>query len=85
MRRGTCVKCGAEAVRAGRNAVQLGDVHPVALRPHHDHVPRRIEKSFETEDVWAFACTTCGYLEFHILDEDTLEFIRRKWIEVPPT
>ena len=35
-------------------------------------------------EAWQFVCTTCGYLEWHILDPASLEFIRGHWGPVRP-
>jgi hypothetical protein len=85
MRRGTCVKCGAAAVRAGRNALELGESLEVRLRPHLEPTFRGAVRPFATQDLWTYACTTCGYLELHLLDAAALSFIRERWLEVPPT
>jgi hypothetical protein len=33
--------------------------------------------------VWAFACTTCGYLELHVLDPVGIGYIAERWAPVP--
>jgi hypothetical protein len=35
-------------------------------------------------EAWQFACTTCGYLEWHVLDTESLQFIRDNWGHVRP-
>jgi hypothetical protein len=35
-------------------------------------------------DVWAFACTTCGYLELQFFDPEALAFVAERWQPVPP-
>ena len=82
MRRGTCDKCGSETVHAARNGINLGS-HYTGLRPHIDPGFRGAVRTHQGES-WQFACTTCGYLEWHILDPGSLEFIEGAWGHVRP-
>jgi hypothetical protein len=38
-----------------------------------------------TDGLWTFVCTTCGHLEFELLDPAAIEFVAANWIEVPPS
>jgi hypothetical protein len=35
-------------------------------------------------DVWNFACGSCGYLEWYLLDAAGLGFVNQHWAPVPP-
>ena len=84
MRRGSCVKCGSATVRAAKNGVEMGDQPSrTFLRPHVGPGFRGMVRNQEAE-LWAFACTTCGYLELHLVDPSSLAFIAQQWVEVPP-
>ncbi|MFI6316924.1 hypothetical protein ACIBG8_05365 [Nonomuraea sp. NPDC050556] len=72
-------------MHAARNGLGLGNGSRVPLRPHLDPGFRGIASTHNTEDVWTFACTFCGYTETYILGPEPLEFIRRNWPPVPPT
>ncbi|MBP7631552.1 MAG: hypothetical protein KA758_13950 [Acidimicrobiales bacterium] len=86
MRRGACVKCGSATVRAARNGVDLsggqGGVK-ARLRPDLPVDFRGMVRTHDT-DVWAFACTTCGYLELQLFDPAALAFVTERWQPVPP-
>jgi hypothetical protein len=71
-------------VRAARNGVEMGE-HPSAthLRPHLEPGFRGMVRTHGAE-LWAFACTTCGYLELHVLDAASLAYIAEHWVAVPP-
>ena len=64
-----------------QNAIKLGEEPHVVLFPHTD--PGDMRTGHNTDGIWQFACGTCGYLEFHVLDERALEFIRKRWPIVP--
>jgi predicted nucleic-acid-binding Zn-ribbon protein len=83
MRWGTCVKCGATTVRAAENGIAMGGT-AVGLRPHLAPGFRGMVRPHQA-NLWTFACTTCGYVEFHPLDPPTLAWITQNWLEVPPT
>jgi hypothetical protein len=82
MRRGTCDKCGSETVHAARNGIDLHHAY-TGLRPHLDPGFRGAVRVHQGE-AWQFACTTCGYLEWHVLDPGSLEFIKASWGHVRP-
>jgi hypothetical protein len=82
MRRGTCVKCGAASVRAARNGLQTGEGTQAALYPHLAPGYRGAVRR-QPADVWAYACTTCGYLELHLIDQGAMPFIGQHWLPVP--
>lgn len=84
MRNGTCVKCGTATVRAARNGIVIGELPNTALRPDLGPGFRGMVRTQPT-DLWAFACTTCGYLELHVLDPVGLRYIEQSWTEVPVT
>lgn len=84
MRRGTCTTCGAATVRAARNGITLGTTEGAALRPHMEPGFRGAVR-VQQADLWAFACVTCGFLEFHLPDAATLQYIGDHWLPVPPT
>jgi hypothetical protein len=82
MRDGTCTKCGAETVHAARNGISNNSSW-TELRPHLEPGFRGIVRAHRGE-AWQFACTSCGYLEWHVLDPATIEFIARSWGRVAP-
>jgi hypothetical protein len=83
MRRGTCDKCGSETVNAARNGINVGTTMHTGIRPHLEPDFRGMVRTHSGE-AWQFVCTTCGYLEWHILDPASLEFIRGHWGAVRP-
>jgi hypothetical protein len=85
MRDGRCPKCGHLTVRAARNGLQLGENYAIGVRPHRNPNEQGVFRAQRTEDLWTYACTTCGYLELHLLDQEALAFVRERWLEVPPT
>ncbi|MET8005682.1 hypothetical protein [Nonomuraea glycinis] len=72
-------------MHAARNGLGLGGAARVGLRPHIDPGFRGIASPHNTEDLWTFACTNCGYTETYVLDPEALDFIRRTWPPVPIT
>jgi hypothetical protein len=50
---------------------------------HMEGRPRGIVIPFRGE-AWQFACTSCGYLEWWVLDPQTLEHIQATWAPVAP-
>lgn len=85
MRSGTCPKCQANQVHAARNGLGLGRGAKAGLRPHIDPGFRGIAAPHDTDDVWTFACTRCGYVETYVLGAEALAFIRSAWPPVPAT
>ena len=83
MRHGTCNSCGSATVRAGQNVVQLGEHLPAVLRPHREPGTRGAFAPYSTEGLWTFVCTSCGYLEFHLVDQGALAFVAQNWLDVP--
>ena len=82
MRNGRCVKCGAATVRAARNGISNQSTH-TTMHAHMEGRPRGMVIPFQGE-AWQFACTSCGYLEWWVLDPRTLEHIQSTWTPVPP-
>ena len=82
MRRGTCDKCGSQTIHAAPNGIVMGSQFTefrTQLEPGFRGIAPR-----HRGEAWQFACTTCGYLEWHVLDPGTLDFIRGAWGEVRP-
>jgi hypothetical protein len=77
------VKCGADSVYAAANGVQFGDAGQVAIAPNLQPGFRGAVRRHRT-DLWSFACTRCGHLEFQLLDPAALGFIAQQWSPVPP-
>lgn len=84
MRRGICVKCGAATVRAAKNGLAMGErPDQTFLRPNIGPDFRGMVRNQGT-DLWAFGCTTCGYLELFVLEAGGLAFMEQSWAPVPP-
>ena len=83
MRNGRCVKCGAATVRAARNGISSQSGH-TTMFAHMEGRPRGMVVPFRGE-AWQFACTSCGYLEWWVLDPQTLGHIQSTWAPVTPT
>jgi hypothetical protein len=62
-----------------RSGLALGEHQGALLRPHAVPNFRGVAATHRTEGMWQFVCTTCGYLELHLLDEAALAFIRTEW------
>jgi hypothetical protein len=77
MRNGTCVKCGATTVRGARNGISDQTEH-TTMQAHWEGRPRGMVVPFQGE-AWQFACTSCGYLEWWIVDPQTIEHIESTW------
>ena len=85
MRNGTCSKCGKATVHMARNGLRLGGEHGHSvLYPHMEPGFRGMMVGHQTDGLWQFACTTCGYLELHVLDDAALAFIRQRWPVISP-
>ena len=84
MRRGTCGKCGAATVRAAANGMALGEYEWAVLRPHLEPGFRGIVRPHKS-DLWTYACTTCGYVELHLIDPAALAYVTENWLPVPVT
>ena len=82
MRSGRCVKCGAETVRAARNGISRQSQH-TTMFAHMEGPPRGMVRP-EAGQAWQFACTSCGYLEWWVLDPQTIQFIEGNWMPVTP-
>jgi hypothetical protein len=82
MRNGTCVKCGAATIRAARNGISNHSGH-TTMFAHMEGRPRGMVIPFPGE-AWQFACTSCGYLEWWVVDPQTIEHIRSTWVPVSP-
>jgi hypothetical protein len=82
MRRGTCVKCGAASVRAAANGIHFGGATKAGLAPHTEPGFRGAFRLHQT-DLWTYACTTCGYVELHLVDPSALAFVTQQWLAVP--
>ena len=83
LRRGKCDKCGAEAVHAARNGINVGSSHDTGFRPHIEPGFRGMLVTHQGE-AWQYVCTSCGYMEWHVLDPGTIEFVKRSWGSVRP-
>ena len=84
MRHGTCVKCGSATVRAARNGIVAGELPQTQLRPDIGPGFRGMARNQPT-DLWAFACTACGYVELYVIDPAGTAFIEQAWSEVAET
>ncbi len=71
MRNGQCPKCNSKTVYSKRGGV--GSTHI--------HVYTGILSVAVEFD--AFVCTTCGYFENYIANEDKLKDVAQKWDKVP--
>lgn len=80
MRNGTCPKCGAGPTRMARNGISPQSGHTVMFA-HMEGRPRGMVIPQQGQ-LTQFACTQCGYLEWWILDPDTIRFIEQNWAPV---
>ncbi len=79
------MKCGAATVHAAKNGIVMGDdTIDTRLRPNLGPGFRGMVRNQPTE-LWAFGCTTCGYVELHVLDPAGLAFMAGQWTPVAPT
>lgn len=76
MKRGVCVKCGAETVFAKDNGIFFGK-HGVVVRTGMLLLARTRLRPL--------VCTTCGYFELYIADPQKLSDVAKKWQHIPPT
>jgi predicted nucleic-acid-binding Zn-ribbon protein len=83
MRDGTCTKCGERTVRAARNGISDTAAH-TTMQKNHEGRLRGMIVPFQGE-AWQFACTSCGYLEWYVLDPRTIQHIESTWYHVEPT
>jgi predicted nucleic-acid-binding Zn-ribbon protein len=83
MRDGKCAKCGAATVRAARNGISDSAGH-TTMQENHEGRLRGIVRPFLGE-AWQFACTSCGYLEWYVLDPATIAHIEGTWFPVEPS
>ena len=84
MRRGVCPKCGSATVRAARNGIDTGQTGITAvLRPDLPPDFRGVVRTHRA-DLYAYCCTSCGYVELHLPDPDDLAFVAQSWTPVPP-
>ncbi len=78
------MKCGATTVRGAANGLEIGErPNTTYLRPHVSPDFRGIVRN-QPAQAWAFACTTCGYLELHLLDAEALAFVAQQWMPITP-
>jgi hypothetical protein len=82
MRNGTCPKCGATSVRMARNGISSQSTHTTIFQ-HFEDRPRGMVVPHQGE-ARQFACTGCGYVEWWIVDPDTIRFIEQSWAPVAP-
>jgi predicted nucleic-acid-binding Zn-ribbon protein len=74
MRNGVCPRCGSATVYS-----QAGGVH--VSGGERIYVPTsRIDKAVPFV---SFVCTTCGYFENYIADQNKLTEVAQKWQKVP--
>jgi predicted RNA-binding Zn-ribbon protein involved in translation (DUF1610 family) len=81
MRNGTCPKCGAGPTRMASNGISSQSGH-TTMFAHMEGRPRGMVIPQQGQ-VTQFACTACGYLEWWILDPQTIRFIEQNWSPVP--
>ena len=84
MHDGTCPSCQGTEVYAARNGLALGENVRVGLRPHIDKGFRGAIRTHLTDDVWTYACASCGLVELRIHDPVATEFVRQRWVRVQP-
>jgi len=83
VRRGVCDRCGAATVRAARNGVDTGQTGVTAvLRPDIPPDFRGVVKTHRA-DLYAYCCTSCGYVELHLPRQEDLAFVAQTWTPVP--
>jgi hypothetical protein len=84
MRNGTCDKCGEATIRAARNGISDQSSH-TTMHEHRDGGRRFGMVIPRQGEAWQFVCTSCGYLEWWVLDPETISWIESKWVPVEPT
>lgn len=71
MKTGHCPKCHASAVHKKYNGFETNGGLYLGL------------SVFSAAAVDVYVCTTCGYIECYVADEDKLPKIAEKWAKVP--
>jgi hypothetical protein len=64
--------------------VRLGEYEQASLRPHLEPGFRGMVRP-QAADLWTYVCTTCGYLELHLVDPSALAYVTESWLPVPVT
>lgn len=81
MKSGRCVKCGSTSVRMATNGVASQSGH-TTMYGHSEGRRLGIVRPFQGKPS-QLVCTACGYLEWWVLDPETIAFIEDRWIPVP--
>lgn len=76
------MKCQSATVIAGCNSISSQSSH-TGMWPHSEGKRRGMVRAYPGQ-VWQFACTTCGYLEWWVLDPETLADMASSWVTVQP-
>jgi hypothetical protein len=65
----------------------LGDHTGVAFFRPHARAAEAAQSVIRPQggDLWQFVCITCGYLEWHVLDQGALAYIDQQWVPIPDT
>lgn len=86
MRNGVCPRCAGREIHAARNGLGQGSVDGlrVPVRPHLEPGFRGIVVPHLTNDLWHYACLSCGLIETYLLDPAALDYVRRSWLRIPP-
>ena len=74
MRNGICPKCDSATIFTKKRGAGFEGglyVHTSMLTAGSDYI--------------SYVCTTCGYFENYITEEDKLRQVAAKWDQVPPT
>ena len=61
-------------MRAAENGIEMGEHATPHLRPHLGPAFRGIVRN-QAVKLWAFCCTTCGYVELQLLDPAAIAFV----------
>ena len=83
VRRGVCDRCGAATVRAARNGIETAD-SGIRARLRPDLSPEfRGSVRLHQADLYAYCCTSCGYVELHLPRPEDLAYVTQHWTPVP--
>jgi hypothetical protein len=78
-----CDKCGSTTVRTARNGIDTGQTATRAsLRPDIPPDFRGVLRPHQA-DLYAYCCTTCGYVELHLPRPEDLAYVSQHWTPVP--
>jgi len=73
MRNGRCPRGNSRAVYKMTNGIISGDKHVYV---------RGLDFSSPKTDRLAYLCSTCGYHEYYLTDENILQKVTQKWEKV---